>query len=363
MNVVLTGNEGFIGKNLEINLSIDKEINLFLINRKTTKSNIKKYLFICDVLIHTAGLNRSKKKNLFDKENYSFTKELIKFTDKNRKKKILFLSSSKFNEKTEYGISKKKAENFIKKNSKTLNYKYFIFRSPNVFGKWCRPNYNSFITTIFHNITRHIKIENISKKKKVELIYIDDLIYLIKKYLKGDYKSKVIRPNGKKINLNKLYEKISKIWKDYKNGIVNLTDGSFDKKIFSTMISYLPKKYYTNKILAHRDSRGEFFEFVKTKKSGQFSFFTINSNQIRGGHFHNSKNEKFIILSGKVLYSAVNLQNNSSYSKVLNSKNLDVINSIPGWKHTFKNLTKKKAIIAVWANEIFDSKAHDTYLI
>ena len=160
-----------------------------------------------------------------------------------------------------------------------------------------------------------------------------------------------------------MHRKILKFWKDYKNGIVNLTDGSFDKKLFSTMISYLPKKYYTNKTVIKRDKRGDFFEFLKTKKSGQFSFFTINPNKKRGGHFHNSKNEKFIILSGKVQYSSVNLKNNNSFSKVLNSKNLDVINSLPGWKHTFKNLSRKKAIIGVWANEIFNIKAQDTYLI
>ncbi len=166
MNVVLTGNQGFIGKNLEINLSVEKGINLYLLNRKTSKKNIKKYLENCDVLIHAAGVNRPKKKEFFNKENYNLTKELVKFMDKKKEKKIIFFSTSKVNEKSEYGLSKKKAENFIKKNSKSLNYKYFIFRFPNVFGKWCKPNYNSFITTIFYKVTRDQKIDKISEKKK-----------------------------------------------------------------------------------------------------------------------------------------------------------------------------------------------------
>ena len=361
MNIVLTGNEGFIGKNLEINLSIEKNINLYLLNRKTSKKKIKKYLGDCDVSVHAAGVNRSKNKNLFNNENFDFTRQLLNLMDKKKEKKILFFSSSKFNEKTEYGLSKRKAENFIKKNSKLLNYKYFIFRFPNVFGKWCKPNYNSFLSTIFFNIVRNKKIKKISPTKKINLVYIDDVIELTSRYLKYKGKSKILNVKGSKYNLKKLCLRIENLWKDYQLNMHDNTATGFDRKLFSTMISYLPVKDIVKKMNGHIDKRGSFYEFLKTKKSGQFSFFTINKNKERGGHFHNTKNEKFVILYGKVNFKANNLSGKETFSKVLTSEKLCTISSLPGWVHTFKNIGNTKAIVAVWANETLNKLKMDTY--
>ena len=151
------------------------------------------------------------------------------------------------------------------------------------------------------------------------------------------------------------------MWKNYQSDLHDNTATGLDRKLFSTMISYLPSKDIVKKMTGHIDQRGSFYEFLKTKKSGQFSFFTINKNKERGGHFHNTKNEKFVILQGKVNFRANNLSNKEKFSKVLNSEKWSVISSLPGWVHTFKNIGKTKAIVAVWANETLDKLKMDTY--
>ena len=362
MNVVLTGNKGFIGKNLEINLKLNNNIKLRVINRKTSNLDVLKLCKNCDVLIHVAGSNRPVKNDFFRRDNVELTRKLINHLNPEKKnKKVIFFSSSKINEKSNYAISKRKAEQIIIKESKKKNYNYFILRIPNVFGKWCKPNYNSFISTIFYNITRDIKIQKISPTKKINLIYIDDIIDLTNRYLISKGKSKIINIKGVNYNLKKINLKIENLWKDYQSDIHSNTATGFDRKLFSTMISYLPTKNMVKKMIGHIDHRGSFYEFLKTKKSGQFSFFTINVNKERGGHFHNTKNEKFVILKGKVSYKASNLNNKKKFSKILNSEKLSVISSIPGWVHTFKNVGNTKAIVAVWANEILNKLKLDTY--
>lgn len=362
MKIVITGNHGFIGKNLEINLLTHKNFKINVINRDTNNTLIKNYIFNCDILIHTAGVNRPKRKYDFVKDNFNFTNKILEYLNKKKHQKIIYLSTIKYNEKTLYGISKKKSEQSIIKNSRKLNYNYLILRLPNVFGKWCRPNYNSFISTIIYNITREKKLPKISKIKKIDLLYIDDLIQLIIKNLKKNKNSKILNVKGRSVKLYQIVKKLNIIWNNWKLNKVNKTSNSLDRKLYSTLISYLPKKYHIRQIQGNFDKRGVFVEFLKTTNSGQISFFTINPRQERGNHFHNTKNEKFLVLSGKVKYETENLNSNEKISKLLDSKKFNVITSIPGWKHSFKNLSKNKAIIIVWSNEIFDKRKPDTYL-
>ena len=259
MNVVLTGNRGFIGKNLEINLRLNKNINLDVINRKTKQSKVLKLGKNCDVLIHVAGSNRPSKNYHFKRDNIKLTKDLINSLNKKKKnKKNIFFSTSKYNENSQYGLSKKKAEQTIIQQSEKKNYNYIIFRFPNVFGKWCKPNYNSFLSTIFFNIVRNKKIKKISPTKKINLVYIDDVIELTSRYLKYKGKSKILNVKGSKYNLKKLCLRIENLWKDYQLNMHDNTATGFDRKLFSTMISYLPVKDIVKKMNGHIDKRGSF---------------------------------------------------------------------------------------------------------
>ena len=362
MIIAITGSKGFIGRNLLVNLKLNKELQVFGIDRKTDSKTLEEICCKCDFLIHSAGANRPKNKEKFKLDNVKYTNKIIDLLKYNKKKpSIIFTSSIKYNETNNYGISKKKAEKLIIKFSKKNKSKYFILRLANVYGKWAKPFYNSFISTIFYKITRNQIVGKIDKKKKINLIYIDDLVEVFKNIIFSRKKSFTKNIIGKNYNLIDIYSKIYKMWDGWKKNIIGTTSTSIDRKLFATMISYIPKKYFVKRIKKNTDPRGSFVEFLKTKKSGQFSFFTINTGKHRGGHFHNTKNEKFILLEGKIKLVLKNMFDDKKIEKKINSNNLYSITTVPGWKHTFINIGSRKAIMLVWANEMLNLKKMDTY--
>lgn len=279
-----------------------------------------------------------------------------------KKPSIIYTSTSRYNENTKYAISKKKAEQIIINYSKKNLSNYYILRLPNVFGKWVKPFYNSFLTTIFYQITRNKIVKISQKNKKINLIYIDDLIESLKKFINiKKKKSLIINLKGDSYKLSFLYNKILNIWKNKKKNIVLNTATSLDRKLYATLLTYMPKQGIFEKIKSNDDHRGSFIEVLKTKNSGQFAFFSINPGKQRGGHFHNTKNEKFVLINGKIELELKNMKNNQKIKKELNSEDLIVFTSVPGWKHTFKNKQRYKANILVWANEILNLKKIDTY--
>jgi len=184
MLIAITGSNGFIGKNLYLNLSQNKNFKVFKISRQTKIHELKKICKKCDILYHLAGANRPKNDSKFNKDNFIYTKKILELLGKNKKKPpIIYTSTSRYNEKTKYGISKKKAEQIIIQYSKKNLSNYYILRLPNVFGKWAKPFYNSFLTTIFYQVTRNKTVEISQKNKEIELIYIDDLVENLKKFI------------------------------------------------------------------------------------------------------------------------------------------------------------------------------------
>ncbi len=364
MKIVITGSEGFVAKNLFLKLKNNKKLNIFLISRKTPKYKILRYCKNCNFIFHLAGANRPKKKIKFKLDNIDYTNFILEGLKNNTNKPIIFYSSSiKVNDKTVYGKSKKETEKNIINFCKNRNLKYYILRFPNIYGKWAKPYYNSFLSTIFYEITRDRKIKNISKSKKIPIIYIDDLITELEKLLFSKKKSFIKNVKGNKYTIFLLYKKIFDMWENWKINKVKNTSTSLDRKLFSTMISYIPKKKFFIPLNQNIDERGNFSEFLKTEKSGQFSFFTINPNKSRGRHYHNSKNERFLLLSGKVNLELINMKNLNKIKKTISSKKPVIFTSVPGWKHTFINNGKERAIVIVWANEIFNPKKADTYNI
>ena len=233
---------------------------------------------------------------------------------------------------------------------------------PNVFGKWAKPFYNSFITTLIYQVIRNKTVKISQKNKKINLLYFYYLKKILKKFINFKKKKSLIKNlKGQNFKLGFLYNKILNIWKNKKKNIVLNTKKSIDRKLYATILTYMPKKDIFEKIQSNDDHRGSFVEMLKTEKSGQFAFFSINPGKQRGGHFHNTKNEKFILINGIVELELSNMENNKKIKKKLNSKDLIVFTSVPGWKHTFINKGKHKANILVWANEILNLKKIDTY--
>jgi UDP-2-acetamido-2,6-beta-L-arabino-hexul-4-ose reductase len=362
MKILITGSNGFIGKNLKYFL-IENKYKILEQNRNDNIKKLIKNLYECDLIIHLAGENRPKDKNLFKINNENFTKSICKtLIDNNLSIPIIYSSTVHFNENNAYGSSKKICENFLYSYQKKLKAPLSILRLPNIYGKWAKNNYNSAVATFCHNISRNKKIYISDNKKIINLLYIDDLLQQINEIIvDGKFR---LYPKIKKIYSIKLIDIVTKI-KNFKEKDkikeLNNFKNSFDKNLFSTYISHLPQNKFASKAKMKSDTRGNFIEFVKFNKYGQVSLFTTLPNQERGGHYHNSKVEEFLVIEGRAKLKYKNLYNNKQYIKIVDSKKLNFFKSIPGWVHSIKNIGKNSLICAVWANEIFNKDKPDTY--
>ncbi len=367
MKVLITGSNGFIGQNLKFNL-ISEKIEVIEFTRKSNPNILKDLVEKVDIIFHLAGENRSKKKVNFYNNNYILTKKIINCVIKSKMKPpVIFTSSIRVKEKNSYGVTKKKAEDYIYKFLKKNSVNCSILRLPNIFGKWSKPNHNSFITTCCYNLSRNKKIV-LNRNEEIKVLYIDDLMKIffqeVKKCLRNSPYNKIININKfNKIKLFDLVSMIKKFNKNYKSIDNKIFKNIFQKKMFSTFISYLPKKNFKFKIPTNIDRRGSFTEFSKRDNFGQISYFTLKPGVTRGEHYHHTKIEKFLVISGSLNYISESLINNKKNVFLLKSNKPEIVYSIPGHKHYFKNNGLKEAIVLVWANEIFDKRIPDTYKI
>ena len=366
MKIAVTGSNGFIGKNLIYNLINSKKYEILKINRKTKRKLATKYLLEADVICHFAGVNRPKKNKTFKKDNINFTKYISKILEKNNKpKKIIFSSSIHANLKNNYGISKLKCEKILISCAKKYNFSLINLRIPNVFGKWCKPNYNSVIATFCNNIARKKKIKILDPNKIIRLIYIDDLVSIITKFInkKNEGISTKIIKSTKAITIKKLSDKINKFELQRKNLHFDSFEDKFEKDLYSTYISHLPSRKISYKLMKKTDRRGSFVEFFKNNTIGQFSIFTAKKKQIRGNHFHHSKVEKFFVLKGEGKFYMKDISSKRKITFKLNGNNPKIVESIPGWQHYIENIGNDDLIVILWSNEVFNKNKPDTFSI
>ena len=363
MNITVTGANGFLGKNLINHLIFKKNINLFKVTRETSDKELKKYLLKSDIIYHFAAINRPGKGESYS-DNIVFTKNIFDFLKKNNKKvKVIFSSTTQAYENTAYGLSKKNCEKIIIDYAKNTKSKIFIFRFPNIYGKWSKPNYNSVVSTFCHNISRNKKISISNPKKIINLAYIDDVIQICIDVL--NYRTSIKKyyynfSNFHKISLINLLEIIKDFYLNREKLFLSDMSNNLIKNLYSTYISFLPLRKIAYKIKYHKDNRGKFIEFLKTKHNGQISIFTAKKNILRGRHFHHSKVEKFFVLNGKAKFVMRNLITNKVIKIFSNSTSPMVIESIPGCTHYIKNIGKADLIVLLWSNEIYNVKKPDT---
>lgn len=367
MKVLITGSNGFISKNLISFLSLNKEIEIYKYNRDSTLEDLYKYTRDCDFVYHLAGVNRPKDISDFEKDNVDFTKVLLTMLKENNNKCPIMISSSiQASLDNEYGKSKKLEEELVIKYGKENNVKTFIYRFNNIFGKWCKPNYNSVIATWCYNIANDIDIKVDDKSKKLTLCYIDDVCIELIKCLRN----KEHRKDGF-CYVSKSYTKtlgyISKLIKDFKNNdkniLVPLTGNDFIKKLYSTYISYVPLNNLAVDLNEHKDNRGIFCELVRTSKNGQISFSTTYPNIIRGSHYHHTKIERFIVIKGKAKIEFEHILDHTKYELEVSSDKLKYITIPSGYNHTINNVGDDELVLVIWANELYDSNNSDTYIM
>ena len=362
MNIIITGSDGFIGRNLSLFLKEQGAHTVVEINKQSCEHETRTALLSADFVFHLAGVNRPNNDKEFKEGNIDFTRYLISvLRSSGRKIPLMFSSSIQVDVGNPYGASKAAAEKLVTSYGQETCSPYFIYRFPNVFGKWCRPNYNSFIATFCHNILNNLEITVQDPHSAVTLIYIDDVCNSLVGLLKGnapvgfgkispEYETTV----GYVVELLKKFE----LTRD--NLIVENVGGGLERALYSTYLSYKSPAQFSYAVPCYEDDRGAFCEILKTKEAGQFSFFTAHPGVTRGGHYHHTKNEKFLVTQGHALFRFRQVVTGDYYELKVGGENPRLVETVPGWSHDITNVGSDKLVVMLWANEIFDRTAPDT---
>jgi len=362
MNISIIGSDGFIAKNFFHFVKNEKKVNkIYLINKKTTKIDFLNFIKLSDKIFVFAGINRTTTKSNYS-QNLKILKEIISVI--HNKKKIFFMSSIQSSNNSSYGKSKKKCEEYLLNlyARKIIDLK--IYKLPNIFGKWSKPNYNSVVATFCYNIINN-KTLKIKKNKNINLLYIDDLIKLIISDLKKKSDKKIICDKFKnifKINVLRLKKILFDIHKNYKSKIIINYNLKLYKYLYSTYLSYLSNKDYKYLVTdIKKNKNGSFLELFKSKYFGQISLLEVRGKNTRGNHFHHTKFEKFLVIHGKLKYVSKSMIDNNKFSTIIDSNKISIVNTIPGHFHYLENFSKRPAKVLIWSNEIFNKNVPDTF--
>lgn len=362
MKIVVTGAQGFIGKNLCVHLQEKNYTDVIKITRQTTDEDFNIAIREADFIFHLAGVNRPQHDEEFDKGNGGLTKRIIALlSDNNRNTPILLTSSIQAELQTPYGQSKAEAEAAVIEYGRRFSAKTYVYRLPNVFGKWCKPNYNSFIATFCENIANDKDIAINDPAHKVSLVYIDDVCQEFIRVLENNSADgyRDVAPCYT-ATVGEVAELIYSFKESRKTLVTENVGTGFCRALYSTWLSYLRPSQFSYTVPSYSDARGIFCEMLKTSTSGQFSFFTALPGITRGGHYHHSKNEKFLVVSGQALYKFENIQTGEKFELNVNANDFNIVETVPGWSHDITNIGTENLIVMLWANEIFDKNAPDT---
>lgn len=372
MKVLITGNEGFIGKNLQLQLSERSEVELVFFNRSTPIHELPTLLQDVTFVFHLAGCNRPYDPSQFVSDNQDFTATLCNLIGKESRRSsshitLLFASSIHAEQDTPYGASKLNAERTITESSLHYGFSAHIFRLPNVFGKWCKPNYNSAIATFCHNIARDIPISVHDPLARLTLVYIDDVVSGFIHLMDQEKSSSpspcydTIRPQYE-TTVGHVVEQIYSFKHSRDTLLIGHVGTELTRALYSSYVSYLPELAFSYPVKMHCDNRGSFVEMLKTTDSGQFSYFTAHPGVTRGGHYHHTKTEKFLVINGQALFKFRHMHTGKMYEITVSGNCAEIVESVPGWTHSITNIGSNELVVMLWANEIYDRQQPDTFI-
>ncbi len=362
--VLITGANGFIARNLITHLSVRNDIEVLSFTHDDSMTLLPELMKGVDFIFHLAGVNRPQTEEEFQEGNTDLTRSLCKAIESSgRPIPILFTSSIQSNLDNAYGVSKQAAENILLDMSVKHNSKVYIFKLPNVFGKWAHPNYNSVVATFCHNISHNLPIQINDPNTNIPLVYIDDVITHFLDLLDGKETNDsfiTVEPQYN-ISLGDLADQLYK-FKDSRNTLVTEEVGTgLTRALYSTYLSYLSPENFTYEVPKYEDARGVFVEMLKMHDSGQFSYFTILPGITRGGHYHHSKTEKFLVVKGKAYFRFRHVISGKYFELYTNAETPEVVETVPGWSHDITNVSDEDVIVLIWASEIFNNESPDTY--
>ncbi len=363
MKVLVTGSNGFIGKNLIVSLQRDQKIEIITYSNKSSLNELKALIYQTDFIFHLAGVNRTKHESEFGVGNTDLTAlicELIR--NENRNIPIVYTSSIQAEQDNAYGRSKQQAEMHLMSLHNNTNNDVYIYRLPNVFGKWCKPNYNSVVATFCHNIANDLPIEIHNPDANLNLVHIGSVITSFLNFMNTKQKSNThidVKPIYQ-ITLGELAEQLYYFKNSRESLIIEEVGDGFNRVLYATYVSYISPSDFNYPLIKHEDPRGVFVEMLKTKKSGQISFFTTHPGITRGGHYHHCKTEKFLVIKGKACFGFRHIITDQFTEIFTNGETPEVVETVPGWSHDVTNVGDEELVVMLWANEIFDTIAPDT---
>lgn len=366
MKILVTGANGFIGKNLVAKLNQLKTYELILIDKDNTKEELKNALLEAEFIFHLAGINRPKDEKEFFEGNSGLTGEIVNILKANKKSTPIAITSSiQADLDNAYGKSKKLAEEELLIYSTDVNSKVFIYRLPNVFGKWCRPNYNSAVATFCHNIARGEEVWISDPSREMTLVYVDDVVRcLISSVENKDSLSGYVNIDIEhKVTLGEIVELLNSFVESRKNLMVPNMEDEFTKKLYSTYLSYLPEDKFSYPLKMNVDNRGSFTEFLKTSDRGQVSINISKPGITKGNHWHHTKNEKFLVVSGEGIIKFRKIDSEEVIEYKVSGEKLEVVDIPVGYTHNIINTGTSDMVTVMWVNEIFNPEKPDTYFL
>lgn len=358
--VAITGARGFIGKNCVVRLQ-EAGHEVVGIEHDAGEASLDTALSHADFLVHLAGVNRPPSDGEFETGNAGWTRALIAALERcGRTVPLVFASSVQADLDNAYGRSKRAAEEALREFAARCDSPVHIWRLPNVFGKWCRPNYNSVVATFCHNIANDLPITINDEKTRLRLVYIDDVVTAIVKLVDNSGSAEVDVEPVYEITLGDLARQI-KIFRDSRETLMPGPVGTgLARALHATYLSYLEPVSFTYDLVSHVDPRGMFAEVLRTPDAGQISFFTAHPGVTRGGHYHHSKTEKFVVVQGRGRFGFRNILTGETATIDVSGDHPQVVETIPGWSHDITNIGDDVLVAILWANELFDRDRPDT---
>lgn len=363
MKVLVTGANGFIGKNLVLRLRECADTEVLTLLRSDGDSALRDALAQADAVVHLAGENRPTDPAAFDEVNTGLTQRLCQALQALGKlTPVLFTSSAQAEKDNPYGRSKLAAEEILSTLAQRNGNPVAIYRLPGVFGKWCRPNYNSVVATFCHNKAHDMPVQINDANACLRLVYVDDVVNAFLQALQqpGTGLSRPTIAPEYSITLGELSDQIH-AFKNCRNTLVSERVGTgLIRALYATYVSYLPMDKFAYDVPVHGDERGVFVEMLKTPDAGQFSFFTAHPGITRGGHYHHTKTEKFLVIKGHARFGFRHMLTNELHYLETHGEQPRIVETVPGWTHDITNVGADEMVVMLWANEIFDRANPDT---
>ncbi len=367
MNILVTGAKGFVGSNLVAELRNQKIGEVMEYDIDTPEELLDEYAKKADFVFHLAGVNRPQNEDEFMEGNFGFTDILLGKLEKyGNLSPVLITSSIQAELDNPYGKSKKAGEELMFSYSERTGSKVIVYRLPNVFGKWCRPNYNSAVATFCNNIAKGLPIKINDASVVMKLVYIDDVVAEFIRALNGraNFLGKYAAvPTVHTATLGRIAEIISSFKENREKLFVPDMGDELTKKLYSTYLSYLDVNDFAYKLEMHKDDRGSFTEFLKSEGNGQVSVNISKPGITKGNHWHHSKNEKFLVVKGNGLISFRKVGTADIIDYHVSGDELVVVDIPTGYTHSITNEGDEEMVTVMWANEAFDPDNPDTYYL